>query len=353
MPFNRPDLEQIIERASGDLDTRLPGADSRLPVSALGVLARVHSGAVHELHGHVQRVALNSFITTAEAELLEQHGSVWGVFRHQAVFAEGKAQFTGTDQSKIPAGHLLQRGDGQQYEVLEETQIVGTTAIASVRALKASFAGTLTPGQTLLIPSLLGGINPQAATVTEPTVKGADQESDDRYRARILKRTRTPPRAGSPNDYVNWCLEVAGVTRAWAFPESLGIGTVAVTFVRDDDPAGIIPDLADVQEVQDYLDERRPVGARVTVFQPSLVPVDITLQALPDSDELRGFIEAELSDLFSESRDGSAGQTVFLTHIHEAISSAPGEENHVLTAPASDVVMAPAEIPILGTVTWF
>ncbi len=351
MPFARPEFEQILDRALSDIDVRLPGGDSRLPLSMLGVIATVHTGAVHELHAAVQTAAKDAFITTASGEVLEQHGSVWGVFRREAIFAEGKVQFTGQDQSKIPAGHLLQRGDGQQYETLAESVIVGTSTIVEVRALEAGYLGTLDPGQTLLIPALLGGIDSTAAVV-QTTLKGADRESDDRYRARILVRTRTPPRAGSPNDYTNWALEVSGVTRVWVFPEAFGVGTVGVTFTRDDDPAGIIPDAADVLEVQNYLDERRPVGARVTVLQPVLRPIDVTLQVFPDTPELRGFAEAELNDLFSESRDGNAGGTVYLTHIDEAISSAPGEQNHVLTVPAADVVLSAAEIPVLGTVTW-
>ena len=42
MSFNRPTLSDLIARARGDIETRLPGADSTLRHSVLDVLARMH-----------------------------------------------------------------------------------------------------------------------------------------------------------------------------------------------------------------------------------------------------------------------------------------------------------------------
>ena len=47
MSFTRPTLTELIGRSQDDIDARLPGADSRLRRSAVGVLATVHAGAVH------------------------------------------------------------------------------------------------------------------------------------------------------------------------------------------------------------------------------------------------------------------------------------------------------------------
>lgn len=37
MPFGRPALKTLIDRAIADIDARLPGADARLPMSNLNV----------------------------------------------------------------------------------------------------------------------------------------------------------------------------------------------------------------------------------------------------------------------------------------------------------------------------
>ena len=50
--------------------------------------------------------------------------------------------------------------------------------------------------------------------------------------------------------------EVPGVTRAWAYANHLGLGTVGVFFVMDDKVGTIIPSGGEVADVQAYIDER-------------------------------------------------------------------------------------------------
>ena len=66
-----------------------------------------------------------------------------------------------------------------------------------------------------------------------------------------MDRIRQPSHGGASFDYVKWALETPGMaaggaTRAWVFPQELGIGTVTVRFVMDDKPSTIIPYAADV-----------------------------------------------------------------------------------------------------------
>ena len=108
--------------------------------------------------------------------------------------------------------------------------------------------------------------------------RGSDIEDIESLRERVLFRKSEPPMGGAKHDYVAWALSVAGVTRAWCLPHADGLGTIGVLFVRDDDD-NFIPDAAEVQAVQDYIESVRPVTASsVYVAAPTPVAVDFTLK---------------------------------------------------------------------------
>jgi uncharacterized phage protein gp47/JayE len=189
-----------------------------------------------------------------------------------------------------------------------------------------------------------------AALVAAPGLtQGADAESDDALRLRLLARIRQPPMGGSASDYVAWALQVPGVTRAWVYPLENGVGTVTVRFVRDND-VDFIPDAGAVTAVQEYIDARRPVTAQVTVLAPTAAPLDLTIALTPDTAAVRAAVTGELQDLLR--RDAKPGGTILISRIREAISVSAGETNHVLSAPTADVTHLAGEMPTLGTITW-
>jgi uncharacterized phage protein gp47/JayE len=187
--------------------------------------------------------------------------------------------------------------------------------------------------------------------VVEPEglVGGSDVESDESLLERLLFRIRKPPQGGAAHDYEAWAREVPGVTRVWVYPLWMGVGTVGVFFVRDGDD-DVIPSPAEVATVQAHIEARRPVTAEVYVLAPTPRPVNVRLRVTPDTPEVRTAVEAELRDLVR--REGQPGSVLLRSHITEAISLASGEFDHMLEAPAGDVVTQPGEMPVLGTVTW-
>ena len=65
------------------------------------------------------------------------------------------------------------------------------------------------------------GINSGGVTSSRYTVTGgADMETDDELRTRMLAKYRRPRRKeGAATDYVEWALEVPGCSRAWVEPQ--------------------------------------------------------------------------------------------------------------------------------------
>lgn len=347
--FTRPTLPQLIDRIQTDINARIPGADSRLRRSVLSVLAFVFAGAVHLLYGFVSFIAQQILPDTARVEFLERHAIIWNVPRKPATGATGNVTFSGVNATVIERGTVLRRADDVQFVTDAEATIAAGTAIVSVTAALAAADSETVSGTTLSLVSPIGGVQSAVIVGGGGLTGGADAEDVEAWRVRILDRIRQPPAGGNANDYEEWALQVPGVTRAWVFPLELGIGTVTVRFVRDND-VSIIPDNGEVAVVQAYIDARRPVTADVTVVAPVAVPQDFEITVAPDTTAIRASIEAELADLVA--REGVPDGTLYLSRIREAISIAAGEFTHTLVAPAADVVLAQNEIGTMGIVTW-
>lgn len=349
MPFARPQLTTLIDRAVADIESRLPGTDARLRRSNLNVLARVHAGAVHGLYGYLDWLSRQVIYDTAEAEWLERWASIWNIARRPAAAATGTAQFTGTDGTVIPAATLATRSDGAEFVTAAEVTIAAGVAVATVTAVLPGAGGNTDGGSALSLVSPIAGAASTATVSGAGLTAGTDAESDDSLRARLLDRIRQPPHGGARHDYVAWAQEVPGVTRVWVSPNELDVGTVTVRFVRDDD-ASPIPDAGEVAAVQAHLDALRPVTAEVIVVAPEAVPVDFTIALEPNDSETRAAVEAELYDLLR--RQGAPGATLLISHIREAISIAAGEADHVLSAPAANVTHGTNQMPVMGAITW-
>jgi uncharacterized phage protein gp47/JayE len=349
MAFSRPDLATLINRAEADIETRLPGADARLRRSNLNVMARVHSGAAHGLYGFLEWISRQVLPDTAETEFLDRHASIWKVPRKAASPAVGNITVTGTNGAIVPADSALARSDGAQYTTDAEAVIAGGTATIAVTAVEAGKNGNAAAASSLSFDAPIAGVNSTATVTAGALTGGADIETDDDLRARLLARIQAPPHGGAAHDYVAWALEVAGVTRAWCYPQEMGDGTVTVRFVRDDD-ASLIPDAAEVQAVQDYIDALRPVTAQLTVVAPVAVPLNFTIELITDTAAIRAAIEAELRDLLM--REAEPGATILISHIREAISLAAGETDHILTVPAANVTHTTGQMATFGVITW-
>lgn len=348
MPYSRPSLAEIINRARSDVISRL-AQDEVLRRSDAEVFARVVAGVTHGLYGFLEWISRQFIYDTAEAEILDRWASIWlTVPRKPAASATGTATFTGSIGAVIPSGALLQALDGVQYQTTAGTTLTGPTAVLGIEAVVASAAGNRAAGQTLSLATPIAGIQP--AALAAALSGGADGEDDEALRARLIARIQTPPHGGSRSDYVAWALEVPGVTRAWCYPLELGPGTVTVRFMRDDDAGSAIPDAGEVAAVLAHIDPLHPVTASLTVVAPVAVPLAFTISVTPNTAGVKAAVQAELADLIL--REAEPGGTLLLSRIRAAISAAAGESNYVMTVPATDVVSATGDITTLGVITW-
>lgn len=210
-------------------------------------------------------------------EDLDMHGVAEGVLRKPAAPAEVVLTVTGTQGTYIPAGFRFATptiGDvpGVEFATNEDAIIPasGTIDIPAI-AVEAGTIGNVPAGTISLQSQPKDGIS--SVNNAEAASGGADIESNEDYRQRILEKKQRNPGSGSKYDYIRWAKEVSGVGNAYCIPEWMGAGTgtvkVLIVDVNGEPASDVI-----LQRVREHIcgpngdDGLAPIGAIVTVAAP-------------------------------------------------------------------------------------
>jgi uncharacterized phage protein gp47/JayE len=349
-----PTIQQIRATAAADIQGRLQGANALLRRTVFDVLTRMVSGVADGLYRHISFVGKQIHPTTSDSAAdVERHASLRGLYRKPAWKARGQVVVTGT--GTMLEGTQLQRADGVMYIVSAEVDVVGSSGLVQVIAVEPGSGGNAEAGMPLTFVSPVVGFLSDAVVDGDGLNLGSEAESDDSLKARTLLRWRKPPRGGNTDDYEAWALSKEDhgidVTRAWPYPRELGPGTVTVRFMMDLAYGNGIPNAADVEAVQTYIDQVKPVTAEIFVVAPVADPITFRISGLnPAKQAVRDAVAAELGDLIF--REAVPGGTILLSHIKEAISIAQGEHDHQLVWPTEDLVFATGTIATFAGVEW-
>ena len=346
MPYEIPTLPALIQRTEADFERDAPDALRRGDAK---VAARALSGTAFELYGYQAYIARQSNPATCDEAMLLR----WAEWRLEdgrtpAVAAKGLAAVTGSSGALIDAGQLYQLPDGRRYKVTAAVTLVDGAATLALEAEDVGALGNVAAGTLTAVTPVLG-VNAIALIGAEGLVGGAEQESIEALRARVQAAFKNPSKVGNGDDFVEWALEVPGVTRAWALPRWMGPGTFGLAFVRDGD-LDLIPTPAQVAEVQAHLDKKRPVTAEVYALAPAPRVINFSIRLEPDSTALRTAVTQALRGLIVD--EGGSSQTLKISRLRAAISNTPGETDHVLSVPPADVLMAANEVAVPGVMTW-
>lgn len=354
MPISRPSLGQLINTGEAEINALVPGADARLRFSLFNVFTRVWAALVDGLYSALIFLSRQLFGATATGEFLRKIAASYGVYPLDETAAQGCILLTGANTTGVPAATIFQRGDGLQYQTTAGVIIppAGFIEVSAI-ALTVGEIGNADAGVQLQPTTTIAGLV-SAVVCTAGIGGGADAEGEEALREKYLFRLQNPPGAGTVADWTKWAKSFsADVTRVWVVPAFAGNGTVGVVFAQDD--VGIVPAPSVVAAMAVYLEQFTPAGSILTVFAPTLVPVPFTIHELPNADPtIRTNIGAELADLLY--REGGPGNTIPLSRINEAISTAQGEFDHTMTVPAAPLTftaVAPTfQLGVLGVITW-
>lgn len=364
MTFPRPTLAELARRAETEL--QIDTDSDALRRNLFTPTARAAAGAVHGLYGHQVWIAQQIHPQSCDDDTLEEvHAPIWlNEGRKPATTAAGKIRLTGSAGAEIEQGTVWTRADGLEYTnpvgyIMPATSMLDIDVVCTTPGQ----AGSTDADTELTLVNPAEGIDGKAVVIAPGLTGGADVESYDDLRERVLQVRRNGGQVGKTADWETWALEVAGVTRAWAAPRLIGPGTITVFFVRDDD-ADIFPDSQETAAVQSHLEATGTPFGQIFAVGPKRKLIDISLRVSPDTPEVRAAVTEALRNTIAKAahpvRRDSNGHTViplsgvliYRSHLTEAISGATGENDHMLAVPDGNVQCAIGDLAELGAVTW-
>jgi hypothetical protein len=291
MAFNIPTTQETVDQFLANLEAAL-GQSAPINDKAYLRVVSVAEGIVFtSLYKYAAYKVKQNLAITAFGEGLDTIGAEYGLTRKAAEATVLTATLPGIDTTVIPQTvDFIGVANGVRY-FLDSSETIGvpTPGVAelTMTAEDAGVVGNLQDGDTLSIGTQVAGAETIAtvAVITGQTTSilntGAEEETDEAFRQRILDEIRSVFGGGNQADYRKWAQEVAGVTRAYpyagkpvlllaeSFPPERTVYVEADTTI---DPDGIAP--------QSLLDEVRATITTDPVTGLARQPLGLTDETL-------------------------------------------------------------------------
>lgn len=361
-------IQQHVTDTVRAFDANLPGADAALLRNNLRPTAQVLGGGLFQLERFIAWGVDQKFVLTCAADQLDRHGAEMkpAVPRKKAEKARGAVVVTATGAISLASGAMLARSDGAQFSVDAGIVLAAAgSAEVQVTAMVAGGDGATAAGAALSATSGLTG--PASFAVNSGGLGGgADVESHEAYRARLLFAKAYPEHGGSAPDWLRYTLAVPGVTRAFIEPLGHGRGTVVIYPFFDLTRPNGIPLESDRGIVEAALRSAGPGAGLPVVRIAEAVPVDMVFSGLsPNTPEVQAAVAAEVATIFFRNSRvaGNAEphpsmpflcvpEVFSRSWLWQAAANASGEHRHVLVSPTADLGLASGQTAVPGSLTF-
>jgi len=330
-------------------------AESGVAVHESGDMAlRLYAAAteIYSLYVYADWLRRMAFPQTAEGEYLDRHAEVRGLRRETPAKAVGSIEFLLSAPLSqdviVPRGTVCLTATGLRFETTEEGLIPAgrTSCTVAAAAAEPGSAYNVPPGA--IIYMALPPVGVAACRNSAAFSGGADRESDEELRARILSSYRRLPNGANAAFYEQEALSIPGVAAVKLFPRIRGIGTLDIVLASDSG----MPSEALLDEVRAHLNSLRELCVDIRVLAPTAVPVDIDLEIEPkdnySQEEAAAGVTAALGGFFSGKL---LGKSLLLAELGQVIFSAEGVKNYRIKSPGSDIAVGGGELPVLGSLT--
>ncbi|EPA3162796.1 baseplate J/gp47 family protein, partial [Yersinia enterocolitica] len=359
------------------IQSELKTGGNLLRFSNIGVISDADAGMAHLHYGYLDYIALQSTPYNATDEYLAAWAALKDVFRKPANPATSPTvEFSGTAGRVVPAVSLLNRADGYQYSLDHEVTLgAGGTATGSITAVLPSvlddttgggIGGNADAGTSLTLDVAIDGVQSVATAIVKIS-GGADIESEDAFRSRMLLAYQNTPQGGNDTDYRGWALAVPGVTRCWVKRRLQGVGTVGIYIMCDGNDSGGFPvgtdgisqlevwgavkATGDQGRVADHIYPLQPIIAIIYVCAPVAAPVNFVISGISTADsETTTAINTAIDEVFFT--EGEPGGKILLSSLLLAIGDVTGTSGFILDSPTTNIQLETGQLPVRGTVTY-
>lgn len=359
MAYKAPTAAQLFQSLRQEIRAELPGADPFIWPNNLYVVTKMIAQGLRGMYLRLEWLHRQAFASSADGVYLDAIGADTGLARLPAGIAMGAASAAISGSAiEIPAGTRLLRGDNAVFLTVGSAGTVSSGSGAYpliLRALEPGKAGNTDAGTVMALETPMGGVGAVTVGATGLT-GGSEEENDQSFRARILHRKQNPPHGGSPSEYVQWAMTMAGVTRVFVRRATPEPGSVTVFFMMDEAYANGIPGSTHVAQLRNLILAEAPASANVIVSAPTAVVVNIEISGLtPNTAVVREAVTAEIRAQFRRRAEPGTADADFVfsrSWIWEAAAMAAGEHRHTVADPTADVTCGAGEIAVLGSISF-
>lgn len=285
-----PTPSQILTQYLAYLKSIKPSLNTNDQNSDFVIRGKGISGLVSGLYGDQAKVNGDTFISSARPEALSLDGQDFALPPQTATLADSPAvSVPGTNGTIVSVGQLtfLYLPTGVLYTNTTGGTVASGTVSVAIQALATGQIGNVALPDSLQIVAPPSGIG-TTANLIDAIADGADPETTDSYRARLLLREQSPPAGGNQTDYVNFAFAASNAVRS-AFVRRFGrgLGTVDVyitTGTTNIDTAvtqGLsivrIPSSTVLNQVQAYYNANVPLTDCPAIYAPTELDVPVTV----------------------------------------------------------------------------
>jgi uncharacterized phage protein gp47/JayE len=297
--------------------------------SDIMIRLRVLAGEIYQEQANADYIKRQLFPMTAEGEYLDRHAAERGLTRRAATTASGRVLFYPEEETHgdimIPAGTVVATYTGMRRFVTDSDAIlhssdsqvlVNVTAEAPGAAYNAR-GGTI----TVIVTPVLGIGRVYNGSVFN---NGADEESDDELRARVIDSYVNVSNGANAAYYRRLALSVEGVYSASVVGRGRGNGTVDVYISGrgSEVPATV------KNRVQELLDEYRELNTDVLARDPEEMDITLYIQLSVVPGYSFSTVSAEVQSAVEDYIDAlGIGQDVLLSKIGEVIYHIEGVQD--------------------------
>ncbi len=326
MSTQTPTTAELTAQIVGAIEAQIGQTASFLPKSFIRVLAKVLSAVFITLYKYIGFASLQLFVSTASGSPTVINGktvtplTLWGrLIGLGDPIAATSAELTITVTVESQTGtlasgaQLLGDVNGVTYTTQGAVLLNAPTVSVSVLAVAdpngtggVGELGNLTAGDTLTFANPLPNVS-RAAVVVEQTVTGADAETTEEYRERVVERFQRRPQGGAYADYAIWGEAVAGVANIYPYTGAPGQVDIYVESSTETDGIPTTAQLnavdSAVQFASNGLADRRPANAWTNIYPITRTGFAVTVSGLIADDlaTVMADIQSALEDYFTNA----------------------------------------------------
>lgn len=367
--------DSIVSQVSASLTQTIP----LLPKAFVRVLAAALAGIFIIVYKYAGFSLLQSFVAFATMEETVINGTrvkplvEWGRLIGvgdplAATRAEMVTTVTVLNQvGSLPAGSQLLRPDtGVLYLTTAARALNAATVTVTIRASSdqaggggEGVIGNLETGDIVSFANPLPNVATNAV-IASRTVDGADGETPDAYRTRVVERFQRKPQGGAYADYEQWGEAVTGVVAIYPYTGDPGEVDVYVEVAASLDPDGI-PDAPmltavydAIQQDEDGLASRRPAGAAVNVLPITRQAFDVIVTGLvaDDMTAAETAIESAVDEYLRSREPYIVGLSVLPRRDRVTIAAVSGVIDDTISSLGGTVTTVELEVSAAPVTAW-